>query len=169
MKYRDRMADISIEASWTVSTAQTHQLALARWRLNVGALGETQTGPRPRLSSPVLARGETLSAFAGVAFFGVVALVLAASGWWTFAAGHEARQEDNARRVEAVGTLLATSAEALLDKNEVSLLRGLVKDTARRERLTECRVRPCPTGRLLRILISRSYRQRRVPKRGNRF
>lgn len=106
----------------------------------MGALGETQTGPRPRLSSRVLARGETLSAFAGVTFFGVVALVLAASGWWTLRTSHEARQEDNARRVEAVGTLLATSAEALLDKNEVSLLRGLVKDTARRERLTECRV-----------------------------
>lgn len=84
--------------------------------------------------------GESVAALAGVAFLLVLALVLTASGWWTLRVYREARREDDARRVQAVGALLATSAEALLEKNELSLLRGLVMDTARRERLNECRV-----------------------------
>jgi PAS domain S-box-containing protein len=117
-----------------------------------------------RRRSLFLASGEGLSAFAGVAFLAVLAAVLTATGWWTVRVHRDARREDDDRRISAVGTLLATSAEALLERDEVSLLRGLVLDTVRRERLAECRIQ-LRDGTLVADSDTKKLASRTLPER----
>lgn len=107
-------------------------------------MATSRTGWHRRL----LARGESVVALSGLMLAGVLVVVLGASGWWSLREHARAMDAAAHDRVWAIGDLLGQRVESMLSREELSPVRTLIAETARKNELARCRV-VLPGGRVL--------------------
>jgi len=76
----------------------------------------------------------------GFAFMGLLLASMAAATWWVGHTQDATMRRAQAQQVRAVGTVLAETAESLLADGQLTRLRRLVVETARKAGLDRCRV-----------------------------
>ncbi len=88
----------------------------------------------------LLVRGESMVASTGLALAAILLLAMGAAGWWTLVSQRAALRAERESSLNAIGDLLAQSAERLLAAGDVSGVRTLVANTALEKNLTTCRL-----------------------------
>lgn len=87
-----------------------------------------------------LLRGESVVASTGLALAVILLASMATAAWWALRTNRQAVDSMNQKQADAVGTLLASSAESLLLADELSTVRRLIGDAARNNGFAECRL-----------------------------
>ena len=105
---------------------------------------------RKKLARPrrVLLRGESTIASAGLALSVITLFAMAGSAWLSARAQHGMQVTARVSDVETTGALLAEASAALLALDEVSQVRLLVSEYARKHDFDECRI-VLPEGQVI--------------------
>jgi signal transduction histidine kinase len=93
-----------------------------------------------KLKKMGLVRGESAVASVGIASAAILLAALVACGWWTLQQVRLAQVEARAQQAKVVGSLLAQSAEPLLNSGDLTAVRRLIVDAGRDYGLSRCRI-----------------------------
>jgi len=93
-----------------------------------------------KLKKMGLVRGESAVASVGLAGAAILLGALAACGWWTLQQVRLAQVEARTQQAKVVGSLLAQSAEPLLNSGDLTAVRRLIVDAGRDYGLSRCRI-----------------------------
>ncbi len=115
-----------------------------------------------RPASRLLVRGESSVAFVGLALAAILVAAFAGGVWWLLRQERFDSQAQTTQQVQAAGDLLAGSIETLLSAGEVSTVRRLISDTARRHGFGRCRV-VMPDGQILADADARQITLQKLP------
>ena len=115
-----------------------------------------------RPASRLLVRGESSVAFVGLALAAILIAAFAGGVWWLLRQERFDSQAKATQQVQSAGDLMAGSIETLLGAGEVSTVRRLVSDAARRHGFTRCRV-VLPDGQILADADARQITLQKLP------
>lgn len=114
----------------------------------------------------MLLRGEATIASMGIALAAILLGAMGSAGGWMLHSQQAAAEAARVEQVEAVGGLLAQSAEALLAQDELTAVRRLVAETARSHNLTQCRI-VLPDGQTVAAMDANQVTVQKLPESWN--
>src|SRR5688572_15028438 len=88
----------------------------------------------------LLIHGESVIASAGIALAALLLTLMAGTAWWTVRAERHVSENARVEQVNAIGFVLAQSAEVMLEREELTAVRRLVAETASKYQLAQCRI-----------------------------
>ncbi|MDH3584219.1 MAG: cell wall metabolism sensor histidine kinase WalK [Phycisphaerae bacterium] len=100
--------------------------------------GVQESGKPRRL--PAFLRSESSAETVGLALTVIVICAMAGSAWWTVRNQRQSLRDAQVEQMQAVGNVIAGSAEAMLTTNEISSLRRLIVDASQNHQLMTCQV-----------------------------
>jgi PAS domain S-box-containing protein len=112
------------------------------------ATGHTAVAPASNRNSRWLASGETMVARFGLALAGVLIAGVVFNGWWVATLQREEAKRAEQLRIDAVTTLLAEHAVALVERERLAELRRGVVEIAQQHHLDSLTV-ALPGGRII--------------------
>jgi len=111
-----------------------------------------------------LQRGESPAARIGVVVFAILVIAMGASTWWSRRMNRRTVTRSSVEQIEAIGTVLSESAEAMLSARELSSLRRLVTEISREYHLDRCRI-VLPGNRVIADADPRQINLAELPER----
>ncbi len=107
------------------------------WSSSKLSIGSLRTG---RPFRGLLMRGESAVASMGIVLAAILLAAMAGSGWWTLQTQRQTQGQARQEQAQAIGGVMAQSAEVMLGNDELTAVRRLVADAARDHHLKLCRI-----------------------------